>query len=118
MKNPYKELENYLGITIEDDYKNPDFTVEEEYTSDQYSIFIMKESREPIVVDQHIYYYEPSAEEIIESIQNFKNYGNNDYIPEIFISDLDSLLPESEVECFLENEKGYESEEDEDEDNT
>lgn len=113
MINPYKELENYLEITIEDDYKNPDFTVCEEYTSDSYSIFIMKEAKENIIVDQHIYYYEPSAEEIIESIKEFKNYGNNDYIPEIYISDLDSLLPESEVVNFLENEKGYESEEDE-----
>ena len=106
MINPYKELENYLNIKIEDDYKKPDFIVEETYTADDYSIWSMRHAEDNITLEENVYYYEPSSEEILKAIKDLKNY-ENDYIHEVFISDLDSLLSEDEVENWLNNEKGY-----------
>ncbi len=106
MINPYKELENYLNIKIEDDYKKPDFIVEETYTADDYSIWSMRHAEDNIILEENVYYYEPSSEEILKAIKDLKNY-ENDYIHEVFISDLDSLLSEDEVENWLNNEKGY-----------
>jgi|TARA_E500000331_G_scaffold301825_1_gene303434 hypothetical protein len=112
MKNPYKELENYLNIKLEDDWKNPDFIIDETYTADQYSIWSIRHVDDPIQLEENVYYYQPDSNDILNTIKDLKNYENS-YIHEVFITDLDSLLNEEEVKAWLYEEKGYPEEDEE-----
>lgn len=108
--NYYKLLEEKLNITIEQDYKSSlyDLEVSTYYTADNYDIYVMTNDPSNIDWENDVYYYEPSAEDILYRIDDVsKNNGDI-----VYIADLEERLPEDEIKSWLED--NYNIDEDED----
>ena len=65
--NYYKLLEEKLNITIDQDYKLNlyDLEVSTYYTADNYDIYVITNDPSNIDWENDVYYYEPSAEDIL-----------------------------------------------------
>ena len=65
-----------LSLRFTDRYEgNIDLWVNEETTADGYGIYTIREDGESIEMD-NIYYYEPSAQDIFNRIQDIGSYGD------------------------------------------
>ena len=65
-----------LNLKFTDRYEgNIDLWVNEETTADGYGIYTMREDGESIEMD-NIYYYEPSAQDIFNRIEEIGSYGD------------------------------------------
>lgn len=81
---------------------NIDLWVNEETTADGYGIYTMREDGEAIDMDV-IYYYEPSADDIFNKIEEIGSYGNfNVYTDMDNFSDLEYYMME-ELETNYQN---------------
>lgn len=108
--NYYKLLEEKLNITIEQDYKLSayDLEVSTYYTADNYDIYVMTNDASNINWENDVYYYEPSAEDILYRLDEVSKNGG----AIVYIADLEERLPEDEIKEWLED--NYNIDEDED----
>ena len=81
---------------------NIDLWVNEETTADGYGIYTMREDGESIEMD-NIYYYEPSAQDIFNRIEEIGSYGDfNVYTDMDNFSDIEYYMME-ELETNYQN---------------
>ena len=102
------KLEKYLSdkydsiVIIKDELSNPDLELSEWYTADDYTLYVMTNDARNIDWENDVYYYEPQFDTIIERIEDTCHdlgYGSE---VRIYISDLETYLPEQEVIEWLE----------------
>ena len=101
MKDIYAQLAKLLNVAeITDDYKHSnahDLEISEWNTADNYSLHVMTSDVYAINFEYDVYYYQPNFSDIIDRI---KELNNPDAV--VFVSDLETYLPEYEVEEYLE----------------
>ena len=92
-----------LNLKFTDRYEgNIDLWVNEETTADGYGIYTMREDGESIEMD-NIYYYEPSAQDIFNRIEEIGSYGDfNVYTDMDNFSDIEYYMME-ELETNYQN---------------
>ena len=92
-----------LSLRFTDRYDgNIDLWVNEETTADGYGIYTMREDGESIEMD-NIYYYEPSAQDIFNRIEETGSYGDfNVYTDMDNFSDIEYYMME-ELETNYQN---------------
>lgn len=104
----YKLLQEKLGIEIESDWRGPyDLEVSTYYTADNYDIYVMTNDPNNIDWENDVYYYEPSAEDILYRIDEVAKQGG----ARIYIDDPEDRLPDDEIKEWLED--NYNIDEDE-----
>ena len=103
MKNIYTQLAKLLNVAqITDDYKHSnahDLEISEWNTADNYNLHVMTSDVYAINFEYDVFYYQPNFTDIIDRI---KELNNPDAV--VFVSDLETYLPEYEVENYLEEE--------------
>ncbi len=106
----YKLLQEKLNVTIDSDSIgfNYDLEVSTYYTADNYDIWVMTNDASNIDWENDVYYYEPSAEDILYRIDDVSKNGG----AKVYIADLEERLPEDEIKSWLED--NYNIDEDED----
>lgn len=105
----YKLLQEKLGIQIDSDSMGHhyDLEISTYYTADNYDIYVMTNDPSNIDFENDVYYYEPSAEDILYRIdETAKNGGTH-----IYIDDPEDRLPDDEIKEWLED--NYNIDEDE-----
>ena len=92
-----------LNLKFTDRYEgNINLWVNEETTADGYGIYTMREDGESIEMD-NIYYYEPSAQDIFNRIEEIGSYGDfNVYTDMDNFSDIEYYMME-ELETNYQN---------------
>ena len=92
-----------LSLRFTDRYEsNIDLWVNDETTADGYGVYTIREDGEAIDMD-NIYYYEPSADDIFNRIEQIGNYGNfNVYTDMDNFSDIEYYMME-ELETNYQN---------------
>ena len=106
----YKLLQEKLGIQIDSDSMGHhyDLEISTYYTADNYDIYVMTNDASNIDFENDVYYYEPSAKDILYRIdETAKNGGTH-----IYIDDPEERLPDDEIKEWLED--NYNIDEDED----
>ena len=103
MKNIYTQLAKLLNVAeITDNYKHSnahDLEISEWNTADNYNLHVMTSDVYAINFEYDVFYYQPNFTDIIDRI---KELNNPDAV--VFVSDLETYLPEYEVENYLEEE--------------
>ena len=103
------KLEKYLSnkydsiVIIKDDLSNPDLELSEWYTADDYTLYVMTNDARNIDWENDVYYYEPQFEDIMNRIVDTVADAGHDV--KIYVSDLETYLPEDEVLEWLEENK-------------
>ena len=94
---------NEKDVRFTDTYNGPvDLWVNEETTADGYGIYTIREDGESIDMD-NIYYYEPSAQDIFNRIEEIGSYGDfNIYTDMDNFSDIEYYMME-ELETNYQN---------------
>ena len=104
MTNIYTQLAKLLNVAkITDDYNHSnahDLEIGEWNTADNYSVHVMTSDVYAINFEYDVFYYQPNFSDIIDRI---KDLQNSDAI--VFVSDLETYLPEYEVENYIEEKK-------------
>ena len=97
--NKLAELLNVAEIT--EDYKSTiSLEISEWHTADGYEIHVMTNDSHNIQFDYDVFYYTPSFSQIIDRI---KELNDEDAI--VYVSDIDTYLPEYEVEDYIEQQE-------------
>jgi len=96
--NIYTKLAKLLNVAeITDEYKGcPDLEVGEWQTADGYSLHVVAQDPRNLDFEYDVFYYEPPFAEVIERIKAL------DYEATVFVADLETYLPEYEVENYIE----------------
>lgn len=94
-----EQLASILNVAqITDDYRGqPDLEISEWNTADGYGIHIITNDHRNIDWENDVYYYEPSFETVIDRIREL-----DDEFAIVYISDIDTYLPEYEVDDYIE----------------
>ena len=101
------ELLNVAKIT-EDYRSHPDLTISEWLTADGYDVHVMTNDPQNLNFEYDVFYYQPDFDSIIERIQEL-----NDPEAVVYVSDIETYLPEYEVENYIDiqlNFQNYEAE--------
>ena len=101
------ELLNVAKIT-EDYRSHPDLTISEWLTADGYDVHVMTNDPQNLNFEYDVFYYQPDFDSIIERIQEL-----NDPEAIVYVSDIETYLPEYEVENYIDiqlNFQNYEAE--------
>jgi len=103
MTDIYTQLAKLLNVAqITDNYNRSnahDLEISEWATADGYDIHVMTSDVYAINFEYDVFYYQPNFADIIDRI---KELNNSDAV--VFVSDLETYLPEYEVENYLEEE--------------
>ena len=101
MNNIYTQLAKALNIAefTEDYTPSADLQISEYMTADSYDVHVMTNDHIHMQWDMDVFYYQPNFTDIINRI---KELYNSDAV--VFVSDLETYLPEYEVENYLEEE--------------
>jgi hypothetical protein len=93
-----EQLAEALNIAkfTEDYTPSADLQISEYMTADGYEVHVMTNNYMHIQWDMDVYYYQPPFDDIIERIKDL----DSDAI--VYVSDLETYLPEYEVENYLE----------------
>ena len=93
-----QHLANLLNVAeITEDYTTrADLQISEYMTADSYDIHVITNEPMHIIWDTDVYYYQPSFDNIIDRIKEL----DKDAI--VYVSDLESYLPEYEVQNYIE----------------
>lgn len=90
------ELLNVAQIT--DEYRgHPDLQISEWLTADGYDVHVMTSDPQNLDFEYDVFYYQPDFDSIIERIQEL-----NDSQAIVYVSDIETYLPEYEVENYIE----------------
>lgn len=105
MTNIYTQLAKALNIAefTEDYTPNADLQISEYMTADQYDVHVMTNDPIHMQWDMDVFYYQPNFTDIIDRIKDL----DSDAI--VYVSDLETYLPEYEVESYLEEHKNNEN---------
>lgn len=107
--NKLAKLLNVAEIT--EDWKgSPVLEIGQWHTADGYDLHIVTNDSQHLDWENDVYYYEPSFETIIDRIKDASEIEPDEAI--IHISDIDTYLPEYEVDDYIEQ---YNENENEDE---
>ncbi len=106
-----EQLAKLLNVAeITEDWKgSPALEIGTWNTADGYDIHVVTNDAQHLDWENDVYYYEPSFDDIIERI---KECGDNE--PDeaiIHIADVDTYLPEYEVQDYIEEHKDNENDE-------
>ena len=98
MNDIYTKLAKLLDVAqITEDYTgNADLQISEYMTADSYDIHVMTNEPMSLMWDTDVYYHQPSFNDIIDRIKDL----DEDAI--VYVSDLETYLPEYEVADYLE----------------
>ena len=98
MNNIYTQLARALNVAefTEDYTPSADLQISEYMTADGYDVHVMTNDHIHMQWDMDIFYYQPHFEDIINRIKDL----DSDAI--VYVSDLETYLPEHEVESYLE----------------
>lgn len=96
--NNYQKLAQLLNVAeITEDYKGtPDLEIGEWHTADGYAVHVIASDPRNIDFEYDVYYYEPSFTEVIDRIEQLDEDAT------VFVADLETYLPEYEVESYIE----------------
>jgi protein-tyrosine phosphatase len=90
------ELLNVAKIT--DEYRDhPDLQISEWLTADGYDVHVMTNDPQNLHFEYDVFYYQPDFDSIVERIQEL-----NDSQAIVYVSDIETYLPEYEVENYIE----------------
>ena len=100
MNNIYTQLAKLLGVEeITDNYiSHADLNISEYMTADNYDVHVITNESSTLNWETDVYYYQPSFEDIIDRIKELDEWSV------VWVSDLETYLPEDEVESYLEEE--------------
>lgn len=100
MTNIYTQLAKALNIAefTEDYTPSADLQISEYMTADQYDVHVMTNDPIHMQWDMDVFYYQPNFTDIIDRIKDL----DSDAI--VYVGDLETYLPEYEVEQYLEEE--------------
>ena len=103
MKNLYQKLAEALDVKeITDNFlESNDLSVSSWSTADGYDVYVMTEDPRNLNFESDVFYYQPSFHEIIDRISD--NAGMDAVV---YIEDLYDLLPEEDVEDYLDGLQG------------
>ena len=101
MNNIYTQLAKALNIAefTEDFTPSADLQISEYMTADGYDVHVMTNDPIHMQWEWDVFYYPPNFTDIIERIKDL----DSDTI--VYVSDLETYLPEHEVENYLEENK-------------
>ena len=99
--NNYQKLAQLLNVAeITEDYKGaPDLEIGEWHTADGYAVHVIANDPRNIDFEYDVYYYEPSFREVIDRIEQLDDDAT------VFVADLETYLPEYEVESYIEEQE-------------
>ena len=105
MNNIYTQLAKALNIAefTEDYTPSADLQISEYMTADSYDVHVMTNDHIHMQWDMDVFYYQPNFTDIIDRIKDL----DSDAI--VYVSDLETYLPEYEVESYLEEHKNNEN---------
>ena len=100
MNNIYTQLAKALNIAefTEDYTPNADLQISEYMTADNYDVHVMTNDPIHIQWEWEVFYYQPNFTDIIDRIKDLYSGAI------VYVSDLETYLPEYEVENYLEEE--------------
>ena len=100
MNNIYTQLANILKVAefTEDYTPSADLQISEYMTADGYEVHVMTNDHIHMQWDMDVFYYQPNFTDIIDRIKEL----DSDAI--VYVSDLETYLPEYEVDNFIEEE--------------
>ena len=100
MKNIYTQLAKALNIAefTEDYTPIADLQISEWFTADGYDVHVMTNDPRNLDFEYDVFCYQLNFDDIIQRIKDL----DSDAI--VFVSDLETYLPEDEVENYLEEE--------------
>jgi len=103
MKDLYQKLAEALDVKeITDNFlESNDLSVSSWSTADGYDVYVMTEDPRNLNFESDVFYYQPQFDEIIDRISD--NAGMDAVV---YIEDLYDLLPEEDVEDYLDNLQG------------
>ena len=100
--NKLAKLLNVAEIT--EDWKgSPALEIGQWNTADGYILHVVTYDAQNIDWENDVYYYEPSFETIIDRIKEASEMDPDEAI--IYIADIDTYLPEYEVEDYIEQQE-------------
>jgi len=89
------ELLNVAQIT--DEYRGrPDLQISEWLTADGYDVHVMTNDERNLDFEYDVFYYQPDFDSIIERIKDLDSEAI------VYVSDIETYLPEYEVENYIE----------------
>ena len=96
MNNIYTQLAKLLGVEeITDNYiSHADLSISEYMTADNYEVHVI--TNESNALNWETDYYQPPFEDIIDRIKELDEWSV------VWVSDLETYLPEQEVEAYIE----------------
>lgn len=101
-----KKLEKHFkdcNVKISDEsvgWSGGDLSISPWYTADDYEVHVMTNDERNVDWENDVYYYEPQFSDIMDRIVDTIN--DVGYDVKIYVSDLETYLPESEVLEWLE----------------
>ncbi len=97
--NIYTKLAKLLDVAqITDDFRgSPDLEIGTWNTYDGYDVHVMTNDPRNIDFEYDVFYYEPSFRQVIDRIKEL-----NDEDATVYVSDIETYLPEYEVEDYIE----------------
>ena len=100
MNNIYTQLAKALNVAefTEDYTPSADLQISEYMTADGYNVHVMTNDHIHMQWDMDVFYYQPNFIDIIDRIKDL----DSDAI--VYVSDLETYLPEYEIEQYLEEE--------------
>ena len=100
MNNIYTQLAKALNIAefTEDYTPSADLQISEYMTADSHDVHVMTNDHIHMQWDMDVFYYQPNFTDIIDRIKDL----DSDAI--VYVSNLETYLPEYEVENYLEEE--------------
>ena len=103
MKDLYQKLAEALDVKeITDNFlESNDLSVSSWSTADGYDVYVMTEDPRNLNFESDVFYYQPRFDEIIDRISD--NAGMDAVV---YIEDLYDLLPEEDVEDYLDGLQG------------
>lgn len=103
MRDLYQKLAKALDVKeITDNFlETYDLSISSWGTADGYDVYVMTEDPRNLNFESDVFYYQPSFDEIIDRISD--NAGMD---ASVYIEDLYDLLPEGDVEDYLDSLQG------------
>ena len=92
-----EKLQEMLNIQITEDYNMPDLEIGEYETADNYSLHVITEDAGNPRFDTDVFYYEPSVDVIIDRMTELHEGST------VWVSDIETYLPDYEVEDWINN---------------
>ena len=102
MNNIYTQLASILKVAefTEDYTPSADLQISEYMTADGYEVHVMTNDHIHMQWDMDVFYYQPNFTDIIDRIKEL----DSDHFAIVYVSDLETYLPEYEVDNFIEEE--------------